>query len=85
MTGASDKAATDELFRIGADDTQGIVTASYIGPATRAVGIFPLEGKGGTAAVSLPDGTYTDALSGKAVTVADGMLTIGEEAVILLG
>ena len=79
------KLATDELFRIGADDTQGIVTASYIGPATRAVGIFPLEGNGGTVAVPLPDGAYTDALSGKAVTVADGMLTIGEEAVILLG
>ena len=79
------KLPTDELFRIGADDTQGIVTASYIGPATRAVGIFPLEGNGGTVAVPLPDGAYTDALSGKAVTVADGMLTIGEEAVILLG
>lgn len=34
------KLPTDELFRIGADDTQGIVTASYIGPATRAVGGF---------------------------------------------
>ena len=79
------KLPTDELFRIGADDTQGIVTASYIGPATRAVGGFPLEGNGGTVAVPLPDGAYTDALSGKAVTVADGMLTIGEEAVILLG
>lgn len=73
------------LFRIGADDTQGIVTASYIGPATRAVGIFPLEGNDGTVAVPLPDGAYTDALSGKEAAVTDGMLTIGEEAVILLG
>lgn len=79
------KLPTDELFRIGADDTQGIVTASYIGPATRAVGIFPLEGNGGTVAVPLPDGTYTDALSGKEAAVTDGKLTIGEEAVILLG
>ena len=74
---------TDELFRITADDEQGIVTAGYTGPTARAVGVFPLEGKGGTAKVDLPDGCYTDALSGSEVTVTDGTLTIGEEAVII--
>ena len=59
------------------------MTASYTGPAARAVGVFPLEGKGGTAKVELPDGRYTDALSGSEVTVTDGKLTIGEEAVII--
>ena len=75
---------TDELFHIAADDDQGIVTASYIGPERRAVGVFPLAGKAGTAAVPLADGSYTDALSGQAVTVRDGRLPIGREAVILL-
>ena len=78
------KLPTDELFRIAADDTQGIVTASYTGPADRAVGVFPLEGTGGTVEVPLPDGVYTDALTGKEVPVTDGRLTIGDEAVIIL-
>ena len=78
------KLPTDELFRIKADDTQGIVTASYTGPTGHAVGLFPLEGKGGTAEVPLPDGTYPDAITGREVTVAGGKLTLGEEAVVLL-
>ena len=74
---------TDDLFRISADDTQGIVTASYAGPAAHAVGVFPLAGKGGTATVELPDGSYYDALSGSEVTVTGGRLSIGDAAIII--
>lgn len=74
---------TDELFRISADDAQGIVTASYAGPAAHAVGVFPLGGKGGTATVELPDGNYYDALSGSEVTVTGGRLSIGDAAIII--
>ena len=75
---------TDALFRIEADDAQGIVTASYRSPQGAAVGVFPLEGRLGTASVSLPDGSYRDALSGADVPVRDGKLRVGERAVILL-
>ena len=75
---------TDEVFHIVADDEQGIVTASYIGPERRAVGVFPLAGRGGSAAVPLADGNYADTLSGRTVAVRDGSLSVGTEAVILL-
>ena len=75
---------TEALFHLDTDDAQGIVCGSYIAPAQRAVGVFPLTGKPGTVAVPLADGTYTDALSGEAVTVAEGKLHVGTKAIILL-
>ena len=75
---------TDAIFHLDTDDAQGIVCGSYIAPAQRAVGVFPLAGKPGTVAVPLADGTYTDALSGEAVTVAEGKLHVGTKAIILL-
>ena len=75
---------TDALFRITADDACGIVTALYTAPDACAVGVFPLAGQGGTAAVPLPDGPYTDALSGQSVTVAGGLLPVGDCPLILL-
>lgn len=75
---------TEALFHLDTDDAQGIVCGSYITPAQRAVGVFPLTGKPGTVAVPLADGTYTDALSGEAVTVAEGKLHVGTKAIILL-
>ena len=75
---------TDEVFQLETDDAQGLVCASYLGPATRAVGVFPLAGRPGTAAVPLADGRYCDALSGETVTVREGTLSVGTRAVILL-
>ena len=74
---------TDEVFQLETDDAQGLVCASYLGPATRAVGVFPLAGRPGTAAVPLADGRYCDALSGETVTVREGTLSVGTRAVIL--
>ena len=84
LTAVKKQLPTDEVFHIVADDEQGIVTASYIGPERRAVGVFPLAGRGGSATVPLADGDYADALSGRTVAVRDGSLSVGTEAVILL-
>lgn len=75
---------TDDLFRIEADDAQGIVTASYRGPHGQAVGVFPLNGTPGAVSVPLSDGVYRDALSEADVVVAGGRLAVEDKAVILL-
>lgn len=75
---------TDAVFRIDTDDTQGIAAASYTAPGTHAVGVFPLAGNPGSVAVSLPDGSYQNAIDGKPVTVRAGHMTVGTEAVIVL-
>ena len=72
------------MFRIDTDDTQGIAAASYTAPGAHAVGVFPLAGNPGSVAVSLPDGSYQNAIDGKPVTVRAGHMTIGTEAVIVL-
>ena len=75
---------TDAVFRIDTDDTQGIAAASYTAPGAHAVGVFPLAGNPGSVAVSLPDGSYQNAINCKPVTVRAGHMTIGTEAVIVL-
>lgn len=75
---------TDAVFRLETDDAQGIVCASYASPARKAVGVFPLAGKGSTVAVPLADGVYSDALSGEQVEIRSGKLTVSDRAVILL-
>ena len=75
---------TDAVFRIDTDDTQGIAAASYTAPGAHAVGVFPLAGNPGSVAVSLPDGSYQNAIDGKPVTVRAGHMTVGTEAVIVL-
>lgn len=74
----------DAAFWLDTDDCTGIVTAKHVSPAKTLVGVFALDGKGGAASVPLADGVYTDALSGKAVTVADGKLELDAEAVIIV-
>lgn len=84
LYGIKKKLPTDALFRLETDDAQGIVCASYTSPSQTAVGIFPLAGKGGTVAVPLSDGKYSDALNGEEVTVQGGKLTIADRAVVIL-
>lgn len=74
----------DGAFWLDTDDETGIVTAKHVSPTKTVCGVFPLDGKCGSASVPLADGTYTDALSGKAVTVTDGKLDVGTQAVIIL-
>mgnify|MGYP004662890201 FL=1 len=74
---------TDAVFHIDTDDAQGLVCAVYEGPAGKAVGLFPLHGRPGTAAVPLADGTYPNALGGT-LTVKDGKAEIEESTIVLL-
>ncbi len=74
---------TDAVFHIDTDDAQGLVCAVYEGPASKAVGLFPLNGKPGMATVPLVDGTYPNALGGT-LTVKDGKAEIEESTIVLL-
>lgn len=66
----------DALFQAAADDSQGIVCASYIGPGQRVVGVFPLCGTAGTVSVPLADGDYRDAIAGGTLSVRNGHLSV---------
>ncbi len=46
-------------------------------------GVFNVAATSGTVAVQLPDGEYTDLISGATVTVADGAVPVPEAAVVL--
>lgn len=47
-----------------------VVVGRYDGPEARVRGIFDLKSAGGSVAVDLPDGTYTDRITGREVTVS---------------
>lgn len=72
---------SDGVFH--AQEENGIVSASYIGPSGSAFGFFPLQGTG-SVKTTLADGSYEDAVSGGTVTVQDGKLLLGTQAVIIL-
>ena len=47
------------------------------------MGVFPLAGQPGTAAVPLADGNYENALTGESVTVREGRLAAAGPVIIL--
>ena len=74
---------TDAAFHVEADDEQGLAVADYRDGRRLAVGVFPLAGRPGTAAVPLADGDYENALTGESVTVREGRLTAAGPVIIL--
>jgi hypothetical protein len=64
----------DDLFSAEADDTNHIAVMTLGNGQTRTAGIFSLRGLPGEASVSLPNGRYTDLLSGETVEVCGGKL-----------
>lgn len=74
---------TDAAFHVEADDAQGLAVADYQDSQHLAVGVFPLAGRPGTAAVPLANGDYENALTGESVTVREGRLTAAGPVIIL--
>ena len=74
---------TDAAFHVEADDEQGLAVADYRDGQHLAVGVFPLAGRPGTAAVPLADGNYENALTGESVTVREGRLAAAGPVIIL--
>ena len=59
------------------------VLGRYDGPETRVRGIFDLKNAGGSVAVDLPDGTYTDRITGREVTVSGGAFDLAQAPAVI--
>ena len=59
------------------------VLGRYDGPETRVRGIFDLKNAGGSVAVDLPDGTYTDRITGREVTVSGGAFDLAKAPAVI--
>ena len=59
------------------------VVGRYDGPEARVRGIFDLKNAGGSVAVDLPDGTYTDRITGREVTVSGGAFDLAQAPAVI--
>lgn len=59
------------------------VLGRYDGPETRVRGIFDLKNAGGSVAVDLPDGTYTDRITDREVTVSGGAFDLAQAPAVI--
>lgn len=59
------------------------IQAAWSAPGAGLYGVFNVAGNSGAVKVQLPDGVYTDALSGNSITVRGGALSMPMTAVIL--
>ncbi len=64
---------TDADFSAEADDSTGTVVATLTTKDCRVAGIFCMEGKRCQAKVNVPDGEYVNEITGKKVTVKNGV------------
>lgn len=61
----------------------GVLMASHSSGGRRCVGIFPVSGGSALVDAALPDGLYTDLISGDTVEVHAGMAAVDGRAVII--
>lgn len=61
----------------------GVLMASHSSGGRRCVGIFPVSGGSALVDAALPDGLYTDLISGDTVEVHAGMVDVDGRAVII--
>ncbi len=74
------------LLRDGAytvrEGGRGIIIGEYVHDDECLVGVFCVEGRGGVATLSVPDGIYTDLIGGGDVQAEQGLVSVGGEPVI---
>lgn len=72
-----------DYFEAQADEKNQIAVCYRYNPSNQLVGIFSLQGKTAAAEVQLPDGIYTDLISGSDLEIRDHQLTsIGRPVII---
>lgn len=69
-------------FQLEAVEERAVV-GRYDGPEARVRGIFDLKNAGGSVAVDLPDGTYTDRITGREVTVSGGAFDLAQAPAVI--
>ena len=71
----------DDLFSAEADEADHIAVMTRDDGRTRKIGVFSLRGLPGEASVDLPDGAYSDLLSGAKAKVRGGKLSCSGEPI----
>ncbi len=76
-----DPAMVNGVFTVSA--AEPAIVAEWESPAGCLLGVFNVSGRSGLVGLPLPDGSYTDLLSGNAVVVRAGQTDIPSTSVIL--
>ncbi|MBR4143313.1 MAG: alpha-amylase, partial [Firmicutes bacterium] len=71
----------DDLFSAEADEADHIAVMTRDDGKTRKIGVFSLRGLPGEVSVDLPDGAYSDLLSGAKAEVRGGKLSCSGEPI----
>ena len=74
---------TDSVYQVAAQPDD-VLTAVHTHGDQKAVGVFSLKGKACHTAVDLPDGVYTEYLSGKKIEVFRGSVNCSGEPMIFI-
>ncbi len=77
-----DEIFADSDYTVSAPGT-GVLTAMHKTKDSKILGVFPVKCNNALVRVDIPDGTYTDLISGNTVEVHFGMLGVKNEAVII--
>lgn len=72
----------DDGFSASADDAHAIAVMERRSGEDRKIGIFSLRSESAKIKIEVPDGAYTDLISGEKVTVTDGMFACSGRPVI---
>ena len=74
---------TNGWFDAEADDDQHAILARFGGTETELIGLFSLKGTPVQLEADIPDGSYTELISGSKVEISGGRLATGGEPMIL--
>ncbi len=77
-----DEVFTDSDYTVNVP-CEGVLTAMHKNKECKILGVFPVKCSSALVRVDVPDGTYTDLLSGSKMEVKFGMLGVNNEAVII--
>lgn len=77
-----DEMFTDSDYTVSVP-CEGVLTAMHKNKDCKMLGVFPVKCSSALVRVDVPDGTYTDLLSGSKMEVKFGMLGVNNEAVII--
>ena len=75
--------SSEDYFRGEADDAHDIAILTRDDNRALKLGVFPLKGTGASVAVSFPDGTYCNRITGESVQVSGGHLVCRGEPILL--
>ncbi|MBQ4104758.1 MAG: alpha-amylase [Clostridia bacterium] len=77
-----DSVFTDSDYTLSVP-AENVLCAVHKTQSEKLIGIFPVGENGGLISVDVPDGIYTELISGSSVEVCFGMISVGDEPIII--